>query len=172
MRVVLLAGLFFAQAVCGNQAPTNQQADHQSRVAPPFSLKNLSGRTARLSDYKGKVVLINLWATWCAPCLTEMPALVKWQKEYGARGLQILGITYPDEPRVTVSRMARKLKLNYPVLFGTRAMIEAYEIGEVLPVTVVIGRDGTILDRILGILEPEEFSEKVAPLLRGADLER
>jgi thiol-disulfide isomerase/thioredoxin len=167
--------LLIAQTLSDNRAQTSQQADSQSSqsiVAPAFSLKNLSGRRVRLSDYKGKVVLINLWATWCAPCLMEMPELVKLQKQHEPRGLQIIGVTYPDEPRTTVLRMARKFKLNYPVLFGTPELLETYQIGEILPVTVIVDRDGKIRDRILGILEPEDFREKVAPLLEPTSVRK
>ena len=167
MRTIFLLGLLIAQTVPGNTARSPQQTDGQAAVAPAFRLSNLKGSTNRLSDYKGKVVLINLWATWCAPCLVEMPELVKLQKQHASSGLQILGVTYPDEPRTSIRRLAQKFKLNYPVLLGTAELLEAYEIGEVLPVTVVVDRDGKIRARILGILEPEDFKDKVAPLLEN-----
>src|SRR5215470_6905836 len=66
-------------------------------AAPQLELKNIEGHTLRLSDYRGKVVLLNFWATWCAPCRAEMPDLIKWQREYRRRGLQIIGVTYPPE---------------------------------------------------------------------------
>ena len=164
MRKILLAALLIAMPVSGNgQAAANQQTDNQQ--APGFVLKDIKGRHARLSDYNGKVLLINFWATWCAPCQAEMPALVELQKEYQARGLQIIGVTYPPENRSAVRKVMRRLKLNYPVLFGTRLMTDAYGIGDVLPVTIVVDRNGRIRDRILGMLEPDEFKEKVAPLL-------
>ena len=169
MRALILAGLLIAQSVSDNRAPASQQTDIQARVAPAFSLKNLRGRGVRLSDYKDKVVLINLWATWCAPCLAEMPELVKLQKAHGARGLQVIGVTYPNDRRSSVRSMVRKFKLNYPVLFGTPELLEAYQIGEILPVTIIVDRNGKIRDRILGILEPEDFREKVAPLLDPAN---
>jgi len=148
---------------------TNQQTNSDSTVAPGFTLKGLNGRSAPLSDYKGKVVLINLWATWCAPCRMELPELVRLQRKYQSQGMQIVGVTYPDDDPADVRRMSRTLKLNYPVLFGTSELLEAYQIGEVLPATVIVDRDGKIRDRILGILEPEEFKERVAPLLKSAD---
>lgn len=166
MRTIFLTALLIAQPVCAiSQAQANQQTNNQQTTAPAFALKDIKGRTARLSDYKGKVLLVNFWATWCAPCQAEMPDLVRLQKEYQARGLQIIGVTYPPERPSAVRRVARQFKLNYPVLFGTDAMTDAYGIGEILPVTVVVDRDGKIRGRILGILEPEEFQEKVAPLL-------
>jgi thiol-disulfide isomerase/thioredoxin len=172
MHAILLAGLLIAQTVSDDRAQTSLQTDSQSAVAPAFSLKNLRGRIARLSDYKGKVVLINLWATWCAPCLVEMPELVKLQKEHEARGLQIIGVTFPNDRRTSVRRMVRRFKLNYPVLFGTPELLDAYQIGEVLPVTVVVDRSGKIRARILGILEPEDFRENVAPLLEPTDVRK
>jgi peroxiredoxin len=142
------------------------QSAGKGASAPDFELKDLNGRIVRLSDYKGKVVLINFWATWCPPCRAEMPELVRLQKGYQSRGLQILGATYPTYSRAAVRRLARELKLNYPILFGSRELAAKYEVGEVLPATVVIDREGKIRGRILGILEPEEFDQIVKPLLR------
>src|SRR5688572_19323158 len=88
----------------------------QEPVAPQFTLKDLNGRTVRLSDYKGKVVLINFWATWCPPCRAEMPDLVRLQREHGKEGLQIIGVTYPPEKKERVRRFARSLKVNYPII--------------------------------------------------------
>lgn len=163
MRTILLAALLVGMsASASGQAPAHQQTNSQ---APGFTLKDTRGRLARLSDYKGKVLLINFWATWCAPCQAEMPALVELQKEYQARGLQIVGITYPPQRRSAVLRVMRRLKLNYPMLFGTRQVTDAYGIGEILPVTIVVDRNGNIRERILGMLEPDEFKEKVLPVL-------
>ena len=174
MHAALMSGLLIAQTVfAGTQSDAGRHADSQPPLAPSFTLKNLRGGKARLSDYKGKVVLINLWATWCAPCRAEMPELVRLQKEYKARGLQILGVTYPDEPRTTVRRIVRKYKLNYPVIFGTREFLESYQIGEIMPVTVVVDGAGNIRERILGILDIQDFKEKVEPLLtNGAPKEQ
>ena len=169
MRALLLAGLIIAFAASDCGAQTVPKADNEQSIAPAFSLANLNGRKVRLSDYKGRVVLINLWATWCAPCLVEMPELVRLQRQYEARGLQIIGVTYPDARRPSVLRIARKFKLNYPVLFGTSELLDKYGIGDVLPTTVVVDREGRIRDRIPGILELEEFREKVAPLLETTE---
>jgi hypothetical protein len=97
----------------------------------------------------------------------ELPELVRLQRQYKARGLQIVGVTYPDDDTAGVRRMIRQFKLNYPILFGTNDLLDAYQIGEVLPVTVIVNRDGMVRDRILGILEPEEFKNRVAPLLQS-----
>ena len=133
--------------------------------APQFTLKDLNGRTVRLSDYQGKVVLINFWATWCPPCRAEMPDLVRLQREHAKQGLQIIGITYPPEQKDRVRRFARSLKVNYPIILGTREIKARFSSEETLPLTVVINRDGKVNDIISGILLREEFEEKIKPLL-------
>lgn len=137
----------------------------QEVKAPQFELRDLDGRTVRLSDYQGKVVLINFWATWCPPCRAEMPDLVKLQREHGKEGLQIIGITYPPEKKVRVRKFARSLKVNYPIILGTRQIKSRFSSDETLPLTVVINRDGKVSDIISGILLREEFDEKIKPLL-------
>jgi thiol-disulfide isomerase/thioredoxin len=135
-------------------------------AAPAFALKNLQGKTVRLEDYKGKVVLINFWATWCAPCQSEMPELVKLQKKYGAKGLQILGVTYEPEKLTAVNRVARKFKINYPLLFGSAELSKQYRIEEVLPVTILVDREGKMQSQILGMIDTKDVEEKIAPLFK------
>src|SRR5262249_21527082 len=137
----------------------------QETVAPQFALKDINGRTVRLSAYRGKVVLINFWATWCPPCRAEMPDLIKRQREYAQQGLQIIGITYPPETRTQVRRFASSLKVNYPIILGTRQIKARFSAEETLPLTVVIDRNGKVNNIISGILLPEEFDEKIKPLL-------
>ena len=137
----------------------------QSAKAPALSLKDLHGRTVRLSNYRGKVVLINFWATWCPPCRAEMPDLIKWQRDYEGRGLQVLGITYPPQKKSEVRQFTRSLKVNYPVMIGSKETKELFFQGETLPLTVVIDREGKIREVIEGILLPVEFEQKIKPLL-------
>lgn len=156
-RVVIAMLLAVLPSVCLGQT---------GRPAPPLVLKDLRGRTLRLNDYKGKVVLLNFWATWCPPCRAEMPDLVEMQREYGGRGLQVLGITYPPQTAQEVRRFVRELKVNYPVALGTKETKALFDKkNETLPVTIVIGRDGEVRDVIEGILLPEEFEQKIKPLL-------
>ena len=137
----------------------------QTVKAPQFKLRDINGRTVRLSDYRGKVVLINFWATWCPPCRAEMPDLVQLQRDYAKQGLQIIGITYPPETKTRVRRFARSLKVNYPIVLGTREIKARFSSEETLPLTVVINRDGIVSHIISGILLREEFDEKIKPLL-------
>jgi thiol-disulfide isomerase/thioredoxin len=137
----------------------------QKVKAPQLELRDINGRIVRLSNYQGKVVLINFWATWCPPCRAEMPDLVRLQREHASQGLQIIGITYPPESRDRVRRFARSLKVNYPIVLGTRQIKAQFSSDETLPLTVVIDRDGRVSEIIGGILLREEFDEKIKPLL-------
>jgi len=135
----------------------------QVNKAPSLQLTDLRGHKVRLSDYKGKVVLINFWATWCPPCRTEIPELVRWQREY--RSVQVIGVTYPPQTLSEVRRFTRKVRVNYPVALGTKATKLLFTSSETLPMTVVIDSEGIVRDVIEGILFKEEFDQKVKPLL-------
>ena len=138
----------------------------QTGHAPTLVLKDLRGRALRLSDYKGKVVVLNFWATWCPPCRAEMPDLIKMQREYRSRGLQVVGITYPPEEIAEVRQFVRKLGVNYPIALGTRETKSLFDETETLPLTIVIDREGKVRERIEGILLPQEFEQKIRPLLK------
>jgi thiol-disulfide isomerase/thioredoxin len=138
----------------------------QARKAPDLAFKDLRGRMVKLSSYKGKIVLLNFWATWCPPCRAEMPELVRLQDEYRGRGLQVIGITYPPTDRSEVRNFIRSLKGNYPVLLGTKEAKALFDSEEALPLTIVIDREGNIRERIEGILLPAEFEQKIKPLLQ------
>ena len=138
----------------------------QSTKAPALTLKDLWGRKVRVSDYRGKVVLLNFWATWCPPCRAEMPELVNWQREYRSKGLQVIGITYPPADRAEVRKFIRSIRVNYPVMLGAKETKALFDSGETLPLTVIIDRAGNVREKIEGILLPEEFEQKVTPLLQ------
>jgi thiol-disulfide isomerase/thioredoxin len=133
LDIILTVLLAFQPAFSPDPSTAGQLLETQSMVAPAFRLKDLRGSSVRLSDYKGKVVLINFWATWCAPCQAEMPELIKLQNEYRTRGLQILGVTCPPERLAKVRRVIRKFKISYPVVLGSRRTTRAYDAGDVLP---------------------------------------
>lgn len=160
-RMTLLRIVFAATVIVFTPAAVFPQAVK----APQFTLKDVNGRTVQLSDYRGKVVLINFWATWCPPCRAEMPDLVRLQREHAKDGLQIIGITYPPERKGRVRRFAKQLKVNYPIALGTHELKARFSSDETLPLTIVIDRDGRVTDIIGGILLREEFDEKIKPLL-------
>ena len=137
----------------------------QSPSVKTLRLRDIQGHTVSLSDYKGKVLLVNFWATWCIPCRSEIPDLIKLQRNYRNQGLRIIGITYPPERISEVRAYVRKLKMNYPVAVGTKAMKADFTRSETLPMTIVIDSEGNIRDVIEGIMYSDEFDQKVKPLL-------
>jgi len=139
-----------------------------ARQAPALVLKDLQGRKVRSSDYRGKVVLINFWATWCPPCRKEIPDLIRMQRQYRGQGLQIIGVTYPPQRLWEVRRFVRRFRVNYPVALGTKRTRRLFTATENLPITVIIDRNGNVRDLIQGILLPEEFEQKIKPLLSDA----
>ncbi|HEX4946945.1 MAG TPA: TlpA disulfide reductase family protein [Blastocatellia bacterium] len=138
----------------------------QTPAAPDWTLKDIAGRTIRLRDYQGKVVLLNFWATWCAPCRAEVPDLVRWQREHAKAGLQIIGITYPPQTKREIRSFVRKYKLNYPIIQGTPALKSHFTASETLPFTIVIDAAGNIHTTIEGILFADEFAAHIQPLLQ------
>ena len=154
--ILLAASLFFAPAVTPGQDSRPTQ----------LTLKDIRGRYIRLTDYRGKVVLVNFWATWCPPCRIEIPDLIKLQRDYRSRGLQVIGVTYPPQKFAKVYRFVLRAKVNYPVALGTKETKLLFSSSETLPMTIVIGTDGRIRDIIEGILLPEEFEQKIKPLLK------
>ena len=135
-----------------------------NRPAPPFSRLDLHGARVSLAQYRGKVVLLNFWATWCAPCLVEMPRFVEWQKQYAAQGFQVLGVSIDDSP-APAARTAEKLRLDYPVVMGDATLAEQY--GGVLgvPVTFLIDRRGIVRARIDGESDTRAMERAIRSLL-------
>jgi thiol-disulfide isomerase/thioredoxin len=133
--------------------------------APDFTLESLEGKSLRLSDLRGKAVLLNFWATWCDPCKIEMPWFVELQNEYGAQGLQIVGIAMDDSAKEDIAKFAKNMGVNYPVLLGKEAVGDAYGGVPALPESFFISRDGKIVDRIIGLEGKADIEEAVRKAL-------
>jgi peroxiredoxin len=128
------------------------QLEAGTELAPDFTLKAIDGTSLRLSDYRGKVILLDFWATWCAPCQEEIPRFVEWQNEYRDRGLQVIGVSMDDSPE-PVQKFSREFRMNYPVAIGTQDIASQYGGILGLPVNFVIGRDGRIKAKHLGMYD-------------------
>lgn len=136
----------------------------QVRVAPDFTLPQLNGQPLTLSSYRGKVVLLDFWATWCVPCREETPRLVELQQKYGDRGLQVIGISM-DDSSDPVPGFYQQFHMNYPVVMGTAKTGEDYGGVLGLPIAFVIGRDGLIRDKHIGATPAAVFEKDVQQLL-------
>jgi cytochrome c biogenesis protein CcmG/thiol:disulfide interchange protein DsbE len=133
-------------------------------LAPDFSLTDLSGHSLRLSGYRGKVVLLNFWATWCAPCRSEIRHFVDLQNKYDKEGFEIIGISLDDDPTL-VRAFDQQLRMNYPVAIGDAKLAEQYGGALGLPVSFLIGRDGRIYAKYVGEADISLIEQEVKSLL-------
>jgi|RhiMetdeSRZDD1v2_1073273.scaffolds.fasta_scaffold51495_2 peroxiredoxin len=156
--ILLLLILATHSIVASSQAEVKVSPDRPP-PAPQFALKDFEGRVARLNDYKGKIVVINFWATWCAPCLAEIPEFVRLQRSYRNRGIQVIGVTYPPVNPARVRRLAVKSRINYPLLFGNRRIAKLYGVTNLLPVTIIVDRQGRLEARIDGVTDLQEVKK-------------
>lgn len=132
-----------------------------------FTLKDLNGKDVKLSAYKGKVILLDFWATWCAPCKVEIPWFIDYQQRLGAQGLQVVGISVDDDWTVVKPYVAKQ-KMNYPVLQGAgrQDVQDAFGPIEVFPTTLLISREGKVCATHVGLSAKESFDAQLASLLR------
>ena len=133
--------------------------------APDFTLQSLDGKNVRLSDLRGKAVLLNFWATWCAPCKIEMPWFVELQKQYGPDGLQIVGVAMDDASMSDIAAFAKDMGVNYPVLIGKESVGDAYGGVQFLPENFYIDRNGKVLDRAFGLKGRGEIEDDIKKIL-------
>ncbi len=132
-------------AIAGVTAACAQSAEEAKAVpAPDFSVKDLQGNTLNLAAYKGKVLVINFWATWCPPCRREIPDFIAAYKELKGEGLEILGLSVDQKTGTELIDWTRKIGVNYPIALATPEIIKAYEPGDYIPSTIIVDRKGMI----------------------------
>lgn len=133
-------------------------------AAPLFQRVGLDGKTVDLARYKGKVLLIDFWASWCAPCVIAIPHFRAWQAQWGARGFQVIGISM-DDAAADAKKAATRLKVNYPVVMGDARLAGQYGGILGLPVEMLVGRDGRILQIWQGETPPQTIEKAVRAAL-------
>ena len=137
----------------------------QGKAAPDFSLPTTAGQTMKLSDFQGKAVLLNFWATWCEPCKVEMPWFVDLQKKYGPQGLQVIGVAMDEASPKDIAAFAQKMGVNYPILIGKEEVGAQYGGIEYLPSTFYIGRDGKVIEHAFGLVSRSEIEANIEKAL-------
>ena len=137
----------------------------QRKQAPEFALKDSNGTTVHLSDYKGKVVLLNFWATWCGPCKVEIPWFIEFEQNYKDRGFAVLGVSMDDDGWDAVKPYLQQRKVNYRVVLGNDQVAQNYGGIDSLPTTFVIDRDGRIASTHVGLVSRRDYDTEVQQLL-------
>ena len=133
--------------------------------APSWELKDINGKTVRSDDFKGKVLVVDFWATWCGPCRHEIPGYVELQKKYGNDGLAIVGIAVSDR-LAAVKKFAADQGLNYTVLLDDGSGVpDKFGNIEAIPTTFIIDRDGNIRDRKVGAEETSAYEQRLLQYL-------
>jgi len=158
---------------CGsrmNEAHVRQEKDRKS--APEFSLKDENGKLVKLSDYRGKVVLLNFWATWCGPCKVEIPWFIGFEREYKDKDFAVLGVAMDEDGWKSVKPYMNDKKINYRVVVGSEEASLMYGGVDSLPTTFVIDRDGKIASVHIGLVSKTTYVEEIAKLLEAPKNEK
>jgi thiol-disulfide isomerase/thioredoxin len=132
------------------------------KVAPGFTLATLDGKKVSLSDFKGRPVLVNFWATWCAPCKIEMPWFEEFQKQYAAQGFEILGLTVDvDEGKDAIEKAVKKTGVDYPILLTDAKVQKDYGALDYLPVSFYVDRNGVVVEETAGLGSKDEIEAHI-----------
>jgi thiol-disulfide isomerase/thioredoxin len=161
-RVVLVPDKGGAADQSDGQPSESEQPHMLGKTAPGFTLMNLDGKKVSLSEYKGRPVLVNFWATWCGPCKVEMPWFEEFRKQYAGQGFEVLGLTDDaDAGKDVITKVAQKAGVSYPILLTDGKVQTAYGGLDVLPVSFYVDRNGVIVDETAGLGSKDEIEAHI-----------
>ena len=143
------------------------KAEKDRKPAPEFALKDANGQTVKLSDYKGKVVLLDFWATWCGPCKIEIPWFIEFEQTYKDKGFSVVGVSMDEEGWSVVKPYIEQRKVNYRILLGTEQVGQLYGGVDSLPTTYLVDRSGRIASVHVGLSEKDGFQNEITRLLEA-----
>ncbi len=143
------------------------KAESGRKKAPDFTLKDSNGKTVNLADYKGKVVLLNFWATWCGPCKIEIPWFIDFEQKYKDKGFAVVGVSMDEDGWNAVKPYLSESHINYRVLLGNDSVGTLYGGVDSLPTTFVIDQDGRIAATHIGLVSKSDYQTEIVQLLEG-----
>ena len=169
LMVIALAGtiLLFVRlrSLKAPRTSVGQSMCIRGQTAPDFALQSVDGKTVRLSDFRGKAVLVHFWSTHWLPCRVEMQWFEQMHRQYGPQGLQVVGIAMDDTDKKDIAEYASNLGVDYPILLGRESVGDSYGGLRDLPVTIYVGRDGRIIEKVPGVKEHDEIEAEVKKAL-------
>lgn len=145
--------------------PVSITTVNSRKTAPDFALSDSKGVSIRLSDYKGRVVLLDFWATWCGGCKVEIPWYMEFQSKYEAAGLSVIGVSMDEDGWKSVRPFLEKTPVNYSIVVGNLDLAKLYGVDS-MPMTLLIDRDGKIADSHVGMVDKENFDSEIRVLLQ------
>jgi len=165
--LVLAAALTFAGCSKASRSAAGP-GNSKLTLAPEFKLQDANGQSVRLSDYKGKVVLLDFWATWCGPCKVEIPWFMDFEREFKDRGFAVLGVSMDEDGWKVIKPYMASMQMNYPVLLGNDDVSNKYGGLDSLPTTLLIDRQGRIVSKHIGITGgKDDFKNAIVELLNA-----
>jgi cytochrome c biogenesis protein CcmG/thiol:disulfide interchange protein DsbE len=170
LAIVATVAALLGIVACSPQPPAKPvvKDDTQRKKAPDFALKDSSGKLVHLADFKGKVVLLDFWATWCGPCKIEIPWFMEFQEKYRSRGFEVVGVSMDDDGWKAITPYVTQKKMNYRVVLGDDKTADQYGGLEALPTTFVIDRNGRIAAAHVGLTNKKDFADAIEKLLEAS----
>lgn len=166
--VVLFSTMIIAGSLMENK-PENNSSNTNSFVndkAPDFALKSVDGKVVKLSDYKGKIIILDFWATWCPPCRKGIPDLISIQNEY-KNDVVIIGVSLDGDKTIKdVPDFIKQYGINYPIVYGDEKIVTAYGGIQAIPTAFVIDKKGNIIDQHVGLVDKSIYVNKIKELLK------